>query len=87
MSKLKQFFKGFGKGFKDFGHNISRIVNSLLLIIVYFIGAGITAIVAKITGKHFLEHKYPGKEKTKAKSYWKELDLKKKSIEQYYRQF
>lgn len=50
---------------------------------MYIIGVGLTAVVAKIVGKHFLEDKKPSNKKT----YWKELDLKKKSVEEYYRQF
>jgi len=83
MKKLKQFFKGFKKGFKDFGMNIANIINSLLLLIVYIIGVGLTSIVAKLVGKHFLEDKKPSNKK----SYWKELGLKKKPTEEYYRQF
>ena len=84
---LKQFFKGFHTGFKDFGLNISSIINTILLSIVYIIGAGITSVVAKIIGKHFLEYKDPSKEKIRVNSYWRELDLGKKPIDEYYRQF
>ncbi len=78
---MKQFLKGFQKGLKDFGHGITAIVNSVLLSIVYFIGAGITSMVAKITGKHFLDMK------KRRESYWSDLNLKKKPKEDYYRQF
>ncbi len=80
---LKNFFKGFKKGMSDFGQNITIIVNSILLTIVYIIGIGITSIIAKIFKKHFLDTKI-SKEK---KSYWSELDLKKKPLDNYYRQF
>lgn len=78
---LKQFFNGLKKGMKEFGHNIAIIVNSVLLTIVYFSGVGLTSLIAKATGKHFLE--------TKAKkgSYWHDLNLKKKTLDEYYRQF
>ena len=74
------FFKGVKKGTKDFGENISTLVNSLLLLIVYVIGVGLTAIVAKVMRKQFLDTK-------KKDSYWNELNLKKKEMKEYYRQF
>lgn len=80
---LNQFFQGFKKGTKDFGHNISTIINSVLLSIVYIIGVGLTSVIAKLVGKHFLDTKTS----EKADTYWTDLDLKKKSIEDYYRQF
>jgi hypothetical protein len=83
MSGLKQFFSGFKKGLEGFGKNISLIVNSVLLTIVYLIGVGVTSIVAKLVGKHFLDKKMAKERST----YWSELDLKKKPIEEYYRQF
>lgn len=78
----KLFFDGFKKGFKDFGHNISIIVNSALLVFVYLIGVGITSVVAKLASKHFLDTK-----RSKSKSYWSELNLKRKPVDEYYRQF
>ena len=78
---IQPFFTGFKKGTKGFGHNISTLVNSTLLCIVYLLGAGLTSITAKIIGKHFLDTKIP------KESYWENLDLKKKPIEEYYRQF
>ena len=81
VNKIKQFFKGFKKGMGDFGHNIASIINTVLLSFVYVIGVGPTSIVAKIVGKHFLEIKLS------KSSYWSDLNLKKKSIEDYYRQF
>ena len=83
MSGLKRFFSGFKKGLKSFGHNISLVVNSVLLTIVYLIGVGATSIVAKLIGKHFLDKKISKEQST----YWSELVLKKKPIEEYYRQF
>ena len=82
MRIIIQFFKGFGKGVKEFGTGISTTVNTVLLSIVYIIGVGLTSIFAKIFGKHFLEIK-----RTKTKTYWKDLNLKKEPVERYYRQF
>lgn len=82
MKILKQFLKGFQKGMNNFGSSISIIINSALLTIVYFIGVGITSIIAKIVGKHFLDIR-----KIKKDTYWENLNLKNKSIEDYYKQF
>ncbi len=79
---MKKVFKGFKKGMKDFGDCITIIVNTVLLLIVYLIGVGITSIVAKIIGKKFLD-KYPANEK----SYWTDINIKKESIEDYHKQF
>jgi len=81
MKKSKQFFNGFKKGVKGFSDNISTIVNFALLSIVYLIGVGLTSITAKIFNKHFLDMK------KKKGSYWHNLNLKNKEIEEYYRQF
>lgn len=83
MNDLKMFFDGFQKGMKDFGSNINLIVNSILLLIVYLVGVGITSLLAKLSGKHFLERKISLEKKT----YWSDLNLKKKELEKYYRQF
>lgn len=83
MSMLRQFFIGFKKGMRDFGRILTSIVNTILLLIVYCTGIGITSIVAKIFGKHFLETKTSKKKET----YWSNLDLKTRPIEDYYRQF
>ncbi len=83
MSQAKQFARGLQKGLKEFGHCLSAIVNSILLALVYIFGVGLTFIFAKLAGKSFLERKI----NPKAKTYWSELDLKKKPIKEYYRQF
>ncbi|MBI2543297.1 MAG: hypothetical protein HYW24_03865 [Candidatus Aenigmarchaeota archaeon] len=78
-----QFFRGFQKGMKGFGLNISTIVNTVLLSVVYVVGVGLTSILAKISKKRFLEMTISEEKET----YWDELNLKKKSMEEYYRQF
>lgn len=82
MEGLKQFFNGFKKGLGNFGGNVGLLVNSVLLTIVYLVGVGLTSIVAKLVGKHFFEIKTP-----QTATYWSDLNLKKKEIEEYYRQF
>ncbi len=81
MKKLRQFFNGFHKGMKSFSDNLSIIINFLLLSIVYLVGIGLTSIVAKLFSKHFLDMK------KKKDSYWHDLNLKNKSVEEYYKQF
>lgn len=80
MNKLRQFLVGFRKGMHAFGENIGLIINSALLMLVYFTGVGITSIAAKLSGKHFLEMQM------NEDTYWSEPNLKK-SVESYYRQF
>ncbi len=79
---IKEFFIGLKEGFKQFGNFITNITNFILLFFVYFIGVGLTSIVAKISKKHFLDLKKENKE-----SYWKELNLTTQPKENYYRQF
>ncbi len=79
----KNFFKGFKKGMESFGKNIAGIINAALLIIVYLIGVGLTSIIAKLFGKHFMDTKLSKKKK----SYWSDLNLKKRPIEEFYRMF
>jgi len=80
---IKEFIGGFKEGQKLFGKTIAVIVNTILLSIIYFIGIGLTSIVAKLFGKHFLELE----KKESLSSYWSELNLGKKPIKEYYRQF
>ncbi|MEM3373733.1 MAG: hypothetical protein QXE31_00785 [Candidatus Woesearchaeota archaeon] len=80
---LKNYLYEFKEGFKEFGENISILVNSVLLSLVYFTGVGITSIIAKIFKKSFLDTKI----NKKAKTYWHDLNLEKRPIEEYYRQF
>jgi uncharacterized protein YqhQ len=75
------FLKGFKEGMSNFGHLITTLVNSALLFVVYVIGVGATSIIAKIFKKHFLENK------DKKTTYWSKLNLKKRPIQEYYRQF
>lgn len=80
---MKKFIEGFKEGQKEFGENIAIIVNSILLSIVYLLGFGLTSIFAKIFGKRFLELK----QEENRESYWDELNLGKRPLEEYYRQF
>tara|TARA_Y100000310_G_scaffold336305_1_gene420452 strand:- start:261 stop:503 length:243 start_codon:yes stop_codon:yes gene_type:complete len=80
---MKIFIEGFKEGQSEFGETIAVIINSILLTFVYVFGVGLTSIIGKIMGKRFLHSE---KEKNK-KSYWKDLNLEKEKIENYYKQF
>jgi len=79
---VREFFEGIKRGQKKFGEDISAIVNLLLLSFVYFVGVGFTFLFAKIFSKHFLDLKFANKN-----SYWRELGLGKRKMEEHYRQF
>ena len=81
MKNENLFVKGFLTGFKNFGYKITRLVNFVLLLLVYFIGVGSTSLVSKLSKKKFLDLKQKGE------TYWKERDLGKQTLDKYYRQF
>jgi hypothetical protein len=83
MQKIKDFFKGMKEGQKKFGDNISVIVNTILLSIVYFLGVGLTSIVARLFGVKFLETKT----NPEVKTYYETMENQDKKEESYYRQF
>lgn len=80
--KIRLFFSGLKEGSKLFGENLAVIINSVLLTLVYFIGIGLTSAIAQISGRHFLDVKIKN-----GTSYWSELNLSKKPMGDYYRQF
>jgi len=81
--EIKEFLSGLKKGQKNFGENISRIINSVLLTFVYFLGICLTSIFAKLFERRFLENKI----EISNNSYWKELNLNTEPVKNYYRQF
>lgn len=81
MTKIKGFIDGFKEGQKNFGESIAVIINSVLLSIVYFVGVGLTSIIAKLLGRNFLGLEF------KEGTYWEDLNLGKKERKEYYRQF
>ena len=83
--KMKQFFLGFKEGMNTFGHLIGKVVNTILLSVVYLLGVGFTTLFAKITKKHFLDLKTERTEKKD--THWQDLHLEKKKLDEYYRQF
>lgn len=81
--KIKKFFLGVKEGQKLFGEVISSVINFITLSFVYFFGIGITSIIGKLAGKNYLDNKI---EKNK-ETYWEDLNLNTKLMEDYYRQF
>jgi len=79
--ELKEFIDDLKEGQKLFGETLAIIVNSALLSLVYLVGIGLTSIIAKIFGKKFLDLNF------EKKSYWEDLNLGKKEIKDYYKQF
>tara|TARA_Y100000310_G_scaffold324016_1_gene385279 strand:- start:2833 stop:3072 length:240 start_codon:yes stop_codon:yes gene_type:complete len=79
---MKNFFTGFKTGFSKFGHHIASIVNFILLFFVYFIGVGLTSLVAKIFRKHFLDLG-----KKQVNSMWIKKKITKQPYDDYLRRF
>jgi|APSaa5957512535_1039671.scaffolds.fasta_scaffold336451_2 hypothetical protein len=70
----------FKKGIYKFIADMNLLINSIIMFLIYFFGVGITSILSKIFGKHFLYI-------TQKDSYWHDINLNKDSIEEYYTQF
>ena len=80
---MRRFLRGFRAGLGAFGCNINVLVNSVLLSVVYIFGAGVTAVFARLVGKRFLDVELS----RSRESYWSDMNLGKKPVEEYYRQF
>lgn len=80
MRNFKIFFIGVKRGFRNFSHIITNIINFILLFFVYIFGIGIVSVISKLLGKHFLDLKSKG-------SSWIIRKLKKRPMEEYYRLF
>ena len=83
MKRIKEFFGNLREGQKAFGGDISTVINSTLLTFVYIFGVGSSYLISKISKKELLEAKLDKESKT----YWKDLNLSKGKMEEYYRQF
>jgi hypothetical protein len=83
MENIKKFFKGVKEGQHLFGETIATLINSILLSIVYILGAGSTFLFSKIAGKNFLDKALDKNSKT----YWEEMNLSTKKKGEYYKQF
>lgn len=80
---LKNFFQDFLAGLKIFSANITCLVNTILLLIAYLIGIGLSFIIAKFINKHFLDLNIDKNKNT----YWSDLNLTKKDLKNYLKQF
>ncbi len=81
--RFQELFKSIKEGQKAFGEDIAVIINSVLLTLVYIFGVGFTFLIAKFSNKNFLDLKI----KKDSETYWEDLNLTKKPVEAYYRQF
>lgn len=77
------FYRGCKEGLHLFGANLSLLINTLLLSFVYVIGVGLASLLGRRANKGFLDIRISAKEKT----YWQDLRLSKKEMDEYYRQF
>ncbi len=78
---MKKILAAYIKGFKEFGLALNNVITLIMLSIVYFVGVGLTSIIAKALKKNFLEFK------SADKTYWKENRITKKKFEDYLRTF
>jgi hypothetical protein len=69
------------KGFMDHSENISMLVTSILLVIVYIFGIGLTSFFFRLFGKEAL------KTKKKGGSYYEDLSMKKKDHGDHLKQY
>ena len=82
MKSIKRFFRGFKEGFQVFGHVVAGTVNFVLLLVIYVFGIGVTSVIAKATGKRFMDTKNTVKE-----TYYISRKIEKEKLENYFRQF
>lgn len=78
---MKDTIKAVLRGMKRFGEYVAILVNTILLFITYFLGVGITWLIAKAMRKEVLQKKLG------AASYWTPLELKTKPKDEYLKQF
>jgi hypothetical protein len=78
---MNAFLKGVRSGFKKFGHRVNSVVNTVVLIPVYFLGVGLTSVIGKIAKKKFMDLD------PKGESYWVEVKENEHDLEYYRRSF
>jgi hypothetical protein len=77
------FLSDFYKGMCLFGKKVSIFINTILLLIAYVFGIGLTAIIAKLIDKNFLKLRIE-KDKT---SYWEETHITDKEVSEFLKQY
>lgn len=80
MIRNNLFLKSFVRGFQAFGMHVTTVVNFVLLLIVYFVGIGLTSLFGKAARKRFMELN------PQSETYWTELKLSYKK-EDYKKMF
>lgn len=80
---MKKTLTAMWSSFKKFGEFIASMVNFILLLPVYFLGVGLSALLLKMKKEKPLDLH----EKKESGSYWKSYDLKTESKETYKRMF
>lgn len=78
----KPFCKGLKEGFEIVGKMIANIINTVLLLVIYFVGIGLAALFVKLAGQDLMPL-----ENKDAKSYYSEKNIEKGKIDDYYNQF
>ena len=84
MDNARNLMNAYNPNFIGFNNLIRNTVNFILLSVVYFVGVGPVSLIAKLTGKKFLDLKPT---KLHQKSYWKENKVTKQKFEDYTRSF
>ncbi len=84
MDAIKLFFKGLSSGFQEPGHFLARLINTLLLLIVFIFGVGPVALIARLRGKRYLGTTSFQQTVT---TYWQDYSLDNKSKEDYTKLF
>ena len=76
------FLRDLKQGFASFGESIVTFINTVLLVIVYVFGVGVSALMMARKRKTLLDMKIDGSVET----YWKTTPLAK-DMKSHYRQF
>lgn len=79
---VRNFLSGLKSGSRSFGSTVTLVINTALLSAVYLLVVGPTALLARAKKKQFLDVSSEKKE-----TYWEDLGLDRKDIEEYYKQF
>lgn len=75
---MNPFLRGLKEGFHNFGLRVNSAVTFIVMVLVYFVGIGITALINKVGKKNLLDISM------NKKSYW---IRKEKENEDYRRIF
>lgn len=75
--------RGLIRVIKQVGKKIGWVVTTILLIVIYLVGIGVSALIAKSIRKHFLKLK-PEKDKT---TYWLNKTRTEITLEDFQRSF